>query len=77
MKEAVRRFRSRLEGCDSSFLLWLLVKALSELPKMLRRLSLDMVRDYRELWLDVLACAAPREVSGGNGACGGPRRGRA
>lgn len=50
MKEAVRRFRRRFAGCDSSFLGWMLVNALRELPKMLRRLSLDMVSDYLLYW---------------------------
>jgi len=44
MKDAVRRLRSRLEGCDSSLLLRD-AKALRELlPKMLLRLSLDIPR---------------------------------
>jgi hypothetical protein len=40
MKDAVRRFRSRLDGCESSLVV---VKADRPLrPKMLRRLSLDI-----------------------------------
>lgn len=50
MNEAVRRFRRRFDGCDSSFLGLMLVNALRELPKMLRRLSLDMVNDYLLCW---------------------------
>ena len=44
MNDAVRRFRRRFEGCDSS--LWLRdAKAFRELlPKMLLRLSLDIPR---------------------------------
>ena len=66
--EAVRRFRSRFTGCVSSFLGVMLVNALREPPKMLLRLSLDMVGvDCRPC---LLAGAAPREVSGSIGACG-------
>jgi hypothetical protein len=46
MNEAVRRFRRRFDGCDSS-LLPEVVRAFRELrPKMLLRLSLDIPR-YR------------------------------
>jgi hypothetical protein len=47
MKDAVRRFRSRLAGCDSSLVLGFCrpVSAVRPLrPKMLLRLSLDMPR---------------------------------
>jgi hypothetical protein len=45
MKEAVRRFRSRFDGCDSSLVVCRPVSAVRPLrPKMLRRLSLDMPR---------------------------------
>lgn len=44
MNEAVRRLRSRFDGCESSLGIWRPANAPSELrPKMLRRLSLDMV----------------------------------
>lgn len=65
--DAVRRFRSRFDGCDSSFFGVMLVNALRELPKMLRRLSLDMVSGCVLWWR---APPLARSASVINGACG-------
>jgi hypothetical protein len=66
MKDAVRRFRSRFEGCDSSLLVVVCrpVSAVSPpRPKMLLRLSLDMPR------VEVDDAPPQHELSGAEVAC--------